>query len=192
MSELDRELEISKTLSNMVVVGLMGTARLHPQGCPAITRRTPYHIGIHLGWARSPFVNKSCGCTILLNSFIKERDIRAVYAPPKSIQGRALAVQFRLGTQFALALVLYFPPKPASSKQSVYHKTINMMMRYAHAVCDKLGMATTIMFFCDLNDGIGLRKVGSNLALFGKLRYRRHRPREGKLRWFSASALFFL
>jgi hypothetical protein len=148
MSEVDRELEISRTLSNMAVVGLMGTSRLHPQGCSATIRRTPYHIGIHLGWAMSPFVNKSCGCSILLNTrLVKERDIRAVCAPTKSIQGRALAVQFRLGTQFALALVLYFPPKPAASNQSVYHKTINMMVRYAHSVCDKMGVATTIMLF---------------------------------------------
>jgi hypothetical protein len=111
MSEVDRELENSHELRNMAITGLSGTARLHPKGCSAIIRRTPYHVGIHLGWARSPFVNKSCGCSILLNArIIKERDIMAVFAPPKSIQGRALAVHFRLGTQFALALVLYFPP----------------------------------------------------------------------------------
>jgi hypothetical protein len=49
MAEVDRELEISRSLSNMAVVGLSGTARLHPQGCSATIRRTPNHVGIHLG-----------------------------------------------------------------------------------------------------------------------------------------------
>ena len=113
----DRLLDIAQEKPNFDIFALTGTQRVQFAGAfgkEIVARR----LFIHAGYDRKATrANKSCGCGLLLGRKYKESNVVEVFTPPKALPVRGVAVHLRNCFFDLLAIVLYFPIRPHSSKE---------------------------------------------------------------------------
>ena len=154
--------DISHQCYNFTFIGLLATGEPQdPYDPGAIISSTSQHIAVKSGYGCSPFVNKSCGVTILLSRrYFNRKDIKSVVTPPATLLGRALAVTVKNGHAHFLVIMRYFPPRPTRRNNDIYTKTVNALTTFAHKQLKNAPARCTPLLLTDLNDGLGLCQNG--------------------------------
>ena len=125
-----------------------------------------FHVGTSLvvsaGFKNTTLSNKSCGTALVIGKrFSKARMFPPVLASGK-IAGRGMGMRVvsSLGDFFPLSA--YFPPRPRKKTElGKYRETCRLVAQFICKSLDELPSSCTPVIYADVNDGIGLRKMGS-------------------------------
>ena len=162
--DVDRLDEIGDEFAHADVVFLPGTQRKsapHRSMRRLRCREGKRSLFVEAGWKNVYGSNKAAGSGLILGRRTKEKHIIESMVPNSVAQGRGLAIRVKNSTMDMLVLVAYFPPQPTRSDQR---------KRYLHIVgqtagwmqeVTRTGARTTPVLAFDLNDGLGVSKVGN-------------------------------
>ena len=127
--------DIDGELGNNDIVIMHGTAmRTWARGkhAPRLWSGDHFH-SIQFGYGGSPFVNKSCGGTLLLNKrrFGSTLRLQKLLLPEPSLRGRVGAALVRSREESVWVGFAYFPPRPQkASELPMYIKTCEMVAQW--------------------------------------------------------------
>lgn len=156
----DRRIDITSELGNFQVIALQGTQRRARQGEEAVVcSSTANRIWIEAGWKPAPGTNRSAGCALVLRRPFRRSHVRHTWACP--IPGRGVAAHVKGWHRDLLLICLYFPVCPVSALQfPAYAATVGKMVQWTESLLSGCGRACTPIIMTDLNDGMGIERVG--------------------------------
>ncbi|CAK0856881.1 unnamed protein product [Prorocentrum cordatum] len=147
--------EVSAELRRAQIVARPRTKTPKHTASPHHTQQHEHHMAVHLGYGyRSPHVNNSAGCAILLGTRFKARYIKDITRPPQDICGRGGAITIEQGATKLKIIAAYSPPllkkalqwrstmnKDAKAKQESSRTQSRYTEGKAHKVLNKEAMA---------------------------------------------------
>lgn len=149
--------EICGEFEHQDIVCLSGTCQRDQKNgsCRRIDRGS--HEEFQWGYGSSPFVNKSCGISLLIRkSRLRNYKVEHVLKVPSDLRGRIGRVIIISEMRYAL-IDVYWPPKPQLKKdQKAYKQTCVLIFERLNAVSLKAKGALLFMGM-DLNDCLDIQ-----------------------------------
>ena len=161
----DRQEEIDEVMNFADVIVLTGTATKATKELQVLSTKN-FHI-LPCGWQKQPgsMSNKSCGITFMFRKKrISRQHIRKVWLPQKAVWGRAAFVRIK-SSQFDVTVGgFYFPPRGGVGYDTGKIETITRMLcEFVGATLAELPQRTSLIMGGDVNDGMGMERVGDYL-----------------------------
>ena len=156
----DRTLDVMEETCNFDAILIAGTCRKHVFG--GVPTRS--HKGATMfssGFVKSKTSNASCGTAVIVGKKLAKCRVHPIVEAPPPIAGRGMSV--RVSSRWAdfSFIVGYFPPAPGRSDQMCqYRSTCRSVCDFLHSILLKTPGCSTPIIYVDLNDGMGIRKVG--------------------------------
>ena len=155
--------EISLSTMNMDFALLAGTQNVSRES--AEVKKKSGRVVLEAAVQRGLFTNRSASVSILMGKGFTEKHVHRVFASPPEIWGRCLAARVRRGLLDVCVGVLYFPPQPHSrGARPRYTSTVEKLVQWWRSCMDQLPARCVPIFFADLNDGLGCRKIKGGVA----------------------------
>ena len=151
--------DISAELRGQDIVALVGTQCRARRGCTSepIRLGLPEHHEYRFPWSPGPFVNKSCGGSILLKKTrFPKPNIAAVLKPTTGLVGRVGGLVIRGDVQLA-AFFIYWPPRPVDARSGVvYERTRSAIFEWVLSRVLPWRGRALLVGAMDLNDDFGV------------------------------------
>ena len=77
------------------------------------------HMEYSVGWSKTPYTSKSCGCSIMIHKKFNERNIRGIRTPPPALQGKGLMERLNWRSRDIALITCYFPPRTLKKEKKV-------------------------------------------------------------------------
>jgi len=148
-----RSEEISEQLRSCDMIVIPGTKLKAAKERAFTTQQLSCHRALHWGYGNSPFTNKSCGISILVNAKrFKSKHIVEVGSPPQCLAGRGGSVRVKQGALHLKCIGGYWPVCKSGSSRDAYLKTVRKMKEWIEDEIHSCPATCTPCLLGDLNE----------------------------------------
>eukprot|EP00959_Pyramimonas_sp_CCMP1952_P204641 4279200-Pyramimonas_sp.AAC.1 len=139
---------------------LAGTQNVCRESEQVLQRKVEGRVVLEAAVASGLYTHRSAGVSILLGREFRGHHVRRVFSSPPELWGRCLAARIRRNIVDVCVGVLYYPPQPRGKGAGPkYTQTVARMTQRWRECPDQLPSRCLLIFFADLNDELGSRRV---------------------------------